>query len=50
LGEHVVCGVDAHERRLECRIGVRREAPSRMRFRNARGGRQDLFGELERLR
>ena len=50
MGEHIVCGVDAHERTLECRIGVGREAPSRVRFENTRGGRQDLFGELGRLR
>ena len=50
MGEYIVCGVDAHERTLECRIGVGREAPSRLRFENTRGGRQDLFGELERMR
>ena len=49
-GEHIVCGVDAHERTLECRIGVGRQAPSRARFENTRGGRQDLFEKLEQLR
>jgi transposase len=50
MGEYIVCGVDAHERTLDCRIGVGREAPVRRRLENTREGRQALFEELEGMR
>ena len=49
MGQHIICGVDAHEARLDCRIGVDREAPKRKRFENTRGGRRKLFEHLDAL-
>ncbi len=49
MGEHVVCGVDAHEKWLDCRIGVDREAPGRRRYENNREGRGELFEQLQVL-
>jgi len=49
MGEHVVCGVDAHEKWLDCRIGVDREAPGRRRYENNREGRGEMFEQLELL-
>ena len=44
-----MCGIDAHEVWLDCRIGVEREALERRRFENSREGRCELFEHLELL-
>ena len=49
MGEHIICGIDAHEARLDCRSGVDREAPKRRRFENTWEGRRELFKHLEGL-
>jgi len=49
MGEYIICGVDAHEARLDCRIGVDREAGKRKRFKNTGEGRGELFEYLEDL-
>jgi transposase len=41
-----VCGVDAHDATLDCRIGVDREASQRRRFENTREGRRELLEHL----
>ena len=49
MGEYIIWGIDAHEARLDCRIGVDREAPKRRGFENTRNGRRELFEHLEGL-
>jgi len=50
MEEYIVCGVDAHERTLDCQVGVGREEPRRRRFTNTREGRRELFEELGVMR
>jgi hypothetical protein len=49
MGEHIICGIDAHDERLDCRIGVDREASERRRFENSWEGRRELLEHLELL-
>ena len=49
MGQHIICGVDAHEARLDCRIAVDREAPNRRRFKNTHEGRRELYEHLKGL-
>ena len=49
MGEHIICGIDAHEARLDCRIGVDRAAAQRRRYENTREGRRELFEHLKGL-
>jgi transposase len=50
MEEYIVCGIDAHERTLDCQVGVGRQDPTRRRFANTREGRGELFEEVAAMR
>ena len=50
MSKSIICGTDAHDNSLVCRIGVGRDEPETQRFRNTRKGRKKVFAHLRRLK
>lgn len=50
MSKAIICGTDAHDNSLVCRIGVDIEEPETRTFGNTRSGRKNMFGYLEKLK
>ena len=50
MSKAIICGTDAHDNSLVCRIGVDIGEPETVRFGNTRSGRKNLFVHLRKLK